>query len=323
MEMLAMNFLNQVTLLIFALVWGFSTPQASAVIVAGTSGTGNNNSTQAGLDAYLSSSTYAQFPYWNNLVRVADASGVYLGYNATTMRGWVLSANHVTTPTTIAVAGNLYAVTGTGTKIGSSDLKLYEIGGGGSDPALPSLPTVHMPEIAATPGNFLLMTGRGFTNSTTSPYAWGTPGTNDAYGMRWGTNTVEGTALVNIGSVPAPNIQPYVVVDFDATGNPGATAFDGQASLGDSGGGIFIYRAGEWQLSGIAHFVDDGPNFLEAIATGDNIVNPSQPGDFTAYSDVFSHAAAINGVTGTLIPEPSVISLLGLASLALCRHRRH
>jgi len=54
---------------------------------------------------------------------------------------------------------------------------------------------------------------------------------------------------------------------------------------------------------GIAHFVDDGPDFLEAIETGDNLTNPSQPGDFTAYSDILSHAAAINAVTGTLIPS--------------------
>lgn len=307
----------------FALVSGFSAPSASAVIVAGTLGTGNNNSTQVGLDAYLASSSYAEFPYWDNLVRVADASGVYLGYNASTMRGWVLSANHVTTPTVIRVAGNAYSVTGTGRRIGSSDLKLYEIGGGASDPALPLLATVPLASVAATEGEFLLMTGRGFTTSTTSPYVWVAPGTNDANGSRWATNTVRGTALVNIGTVPAPNVQPYVYVDFDAAGDLGATAYDGQGSLGDSGGGMFIYREGVWQLSGIAHFVDDGPDFLETLATGDNAVNPSQHGDFTAYSDVSFHSANIHGEIGALIPEPSVISLLGLAVLVLGRHRRH
>lgn len=296
---------------------------ASAVIVAGTYGTGNNNSTQAGLDAYIASDSYAAFPYWNNLVRVADASGVYLGYNALTMRGWVLSADHVTTPTAITVGGNAYTVTGTGTRIGSSDLKLYEIGGGGADPALPALPTVLLAGVAATAGEFLLMTGRGFTASTTSPYAWATPGTNDANGMRWATNTVEGTGTVNIGTVPSPNFQPYVVVDFDAAGDPGATAYDGQASLGDSGGGMFIYRGGQWQLSGITHFVDDGPDFLETpFATGDNVVNPSQPGDFSAYSDVFGKTAAIDAVTGILVPEPSVLWLVAGGIIPLIRRRR-
>ncbi|MCU0750773.1 MAG: hypothetical protein MUF13_14635, partial [Akkermansiaceae bacterium] len=63
-----------------------------AVIVAGISGTGNNNGSKAGLDSYLSTTAYAAFPYWNNMVRVSDASGVYLGYNPSTMRGWVMSA---------------------------------------------------------------------------------------------------------------------------------------------------------------------------------------------------------------------------------------
>ncbi len=304
------------------LMWAASVLPASAVIVAGTLGTGNNNATQAGLDAYLDTTAYAAFDYWGNLVRVSDASGVYLGYNASTMRGWVLSANHVTAPTSITVAGNVYTVTGAGTQVGSSDLKLYEIGGG-MDPALPTLPTVPLASVAATTGEFLLMTGRGFTTSMTSPYAWGTPGTNDANVSRWATNTVEGTALVNIGTILSPNIQPYVVVDFDGPLNPGVTAYDGQGAIGDSGGGIFIYRGGQWVLSGIAHFVDDGPDFLEALATGDGAVNPSQPGDFTAYSDVFSKLGTINGITGTLIPEPSVISLGGLAALMLCLRRRH
>lgn len=303
------------------LICFFSAHPASAVIVAGTSGTGNNNSTQAGLDAYLGTTACAPFGYWGNLVRSHTASGVYLGYNASTMRGWVLSATHVTAPTTITVAGNVYTVTGSGTQVGSSDLKLYEIGGGMSDPALPALPTVPLAGIAATAGEFTLMTGRGFTTSTTSPYTWGYPGTNDANGMRWATNTVEGTALVNIG--PGTNIQPYVFVDFDGAGDPGVTAYDGQGATGDSGGGLFIYRGGQWILSGIAHFVDDGPDFLELVETGDNAVNPSQPGDFTAYSDIFSHVGTINGITGTLVPEPTVISLAGLAACMLCRRRRH
>lgn len=310
------------TLLFVPLIFVVCALPASAVIVAGTEGTGNNNNTQAGLNSYLDTTGYDGFGYWDNLVRVADASGVYLGYNASTMRGWVLSANHVTTPTSINVAGNSYTVTGGGTQVGSSDLKLYEIGGGGMDPALPALPMVALANVLATAGEFSLMTGRGFTTSSTSPYPWGTPGTSDANGMRWATNTVEGTAFVNLGTAPAPNVQPYVYVDFDADGDPGVTAFDGQGSLGDSGGGIFIYRGGQWVLSGATHFVDDGPDFLEVSATGDDVVNPSQPGDFTAYSDVFGHLAQINAITGTLVPEPSVISLSGLAVLMLCRRRR-
>lgn len=307
------------------LMWAASILPASAVIVAGTLGTGNNNASQAGLDAYLGTTSYAPFGYWGNLVRSEKASGVYLGYNASTMRGWVLAANHVATPTTITVGGSVYTVTGSGTQVGSSDLKLYEIGGGVSDPALPSLPSVPLAGIAATAGEFTLMTGRGFTSDVTplDGYDWDYPGTNDANGMRWASNTVEGTAVVNIGSIATPNNQPYLYVDFDGVGDPGVTAYDGQGATGDSGGGIFIYRGGQWVLSGAAHFVDDGPAFLEDPETGDDLVDPSQPGDFTAYSDISSHVDTINGITGTLVPESSVISFAGLAALMLCRRRRH
>lgn len=291
-------------------------PHAGAVIVGGISGTGNNNDSQAGLDSYLSTSSLTAFSYWDNLVRVADASGVYLGYNASTMRGWVLTANHVTPPTSITVAGQAYTVN-SGTQIGGSDLKLYEIGGGG-DPALPSLPTVPLANVTATPGETALMFGRGFTSSSSDPFPWGTPGTSDANVMRWASNTVEGTALVNIGTV-----QPYIYVDFDGAGDPGVTEFDGQASLGDSGGGLFILRGGEWQLAGNTHFVDDGPDFLELLATGDGATNPSEYGDFSAYSDVASKSATIAGITGTLVPEPSSLMFALVSAASLIRRRRH
>ena len=291
-----------------SLLWGVLHLPAHAVIVAGTLGTGNNNDTQAGLNAYLATTSYAAFPYWDNLVRVGTASGVYLGYNASTSRGWVLSANHIAAPTSINVLGNSYAITGSSTQIGTSDLKLYEIGGGVLDPALPMLSTAPLAAIAATAGEFLLMTGRGFTTSINSPYVWGYAGANDAYGMRWGTNTVLGTALVDIG--PLSNFQPYVVVDFSGRTDPGTTAYDAQGAIGDSGGGMFIYRGGQWVLSGIAHFVTS------------NAGGPAQLGDFTAYSDVFSKVSAIQSITGTLIPEPSVLGLLAAGLFPLIMRRR-
>jgi hypothetical protein len=292
---------------------------AGAVIVGGLQGTGNNNNSQAGLDAYLATTSYAAFPYWNNLVRVADASGIYLGYNPATMRGWVLSAYHVTTPASITVAGNSYSILGGTTRIGSSDLKLYEIGGG---PPMPSLPSVPLASVYATNGEFSLMFGRGYTNDTSGPFDWETPGTSDANGMRWGTNTIQGSYLLNLGTQQNPNVQPYLAVDFDDNNDPGFTAYDAQASLGDSGGGIFIIRNGVWELSGIAHLVDDGPDFFESSPTGDGAVNPSQYGDFSAYTDVRSYRTTITGVTGSLVPEPSSALLLaGGLALALRRRR--
>lgn len=242
---------------------------ASAVIVGGTLGTGNNNSSQAGLDTYLGTASLTAFPYWSNLVRVGNASGVYLGYNPWSMTGWVLSANHIGAPASITVAGTSYSILGGTTKIGSSDLKLYEISG------TPGLPTVPLASASAITGEFALMFGRGFTNNTAAPYTWEWPGSNEANSNRWGTNTIEGSYLVNIGTVEAPNVQPYLVTDFDGSSDPGVTGYDAQGAQGDSGGGIFILRGGVWELSGIAHFVDDGPDFIEAGETGDDVENPS------------------------------------------------
>lgn len=300
--------------LLVILPWMMISHQSHGVIVAGTSGTGNNNDTQSGLSSYLSNATLSPFPYWQNLVRVGNASGVYLGHNPSTSRGWVLSAEHISSPTSITVAGNTYTVQ-SGTRIGTSDLRLYEIGGG-SDPALPNLSSVPLASGSAANGDSVLMFGRGFTNSTTSPYTWETPGGEESNGTRWGTNTVSLLATVD-GS-------PYIVTNFSDLLDPTVTAFEAQGALGDSGGGLFIYRAGQWQLSGIAHFVDDGPDFLESelSPTGDGATNPSQFGDFTAYSDVYSHLASIQGITGTIVPEPSTLLLLISGVGLLLRRRR-
>ncbi len=296
------------------LLLGFSPERAAAIIVGGTQGTGNNNAGEAGLHSYLSTTSYGSFGYWGNLVRVSDASGVYLGYNATTLTGWVLSAAHIgPEPTSITVAGSSYSVSGLGTQIGTTDLILYEIGGGMGDPALPTLSTVPLATTVATSGEFLVMAGRGFTTSSTYSYPWGAPGTNDANGMRWGTNTVEFNANV-VGN-------NYIITDFDAPVSPQTTAFEGQASLGDSGGGIFINRGGQWVLSGIAHFVDAGPVFDPTV--GGQTTNPAEYGDYTGYTDIKSYLPIINGFTGVLVPEPSS-GLLAMVtvSMALIRRQR-
>ncbi len=275
---------------------------ASAIIVSGTSGTGFNNAGKAPLQAYLSGASLPAFTHWDSLVRVTDASGVYLGYNPSTLNGWVLSAEHITPePATISVLGTPYTVIGSGIQVGTTDLILYEISG----PLMPGLAVVPLASGGAPAGEFLIMTGRGYTTSTTAPFPWGTPGATDAIPMRWGTNVVEGTGVAGGNT--------YIFTDFDEVSSPGVTAYEGQGAVGDSGGGIFAYRGGQWVLAGIAHFVydDGGP------------VDPSEYGDLTAYTDIGTYLPQINAITGTLVPEPSaLLAALWGGGLLLARRRR-
>jgi hypothetical protein len=102
---------NRPTAIILALSsLGWTSQSALAVIVGGNHGDGFSNAGETTLQSYLTSTTVPAFPYWDNLVRYSDASGIYLGYNPATMQGWVLSANHITETTSITVAGHNYAI---------------------------------------------------------------------------------------------------------------------------------------------------------------------------------------------------------------------
>lgn len=298
---------------------------ASAVIVGGINGNGINNASEAGLQSVLASSSLPAFPYWGNMLRYSDASGIYLGYNATTMEGWVLSAEHITETTGITIGGHSYSFIDpqpansnvNGTRIVSSgvntDLILYKFSVNGGNP-IPSLPTVKISDSAPSVGSLMIMAGRGMrlgagtgSEDTTAPYSWGTPGTSDAVPMRWGFNHMEFTHTDAGGA-------KYLITDFDAPGF--GTGIDGQAALGDSGGGAFILRNGEWRLGGVAYATADGPD-------ADALSNPAGFGDYTLYTDVYAYRSEIIALTGTLVPEPSSMLLgsFGVLALALRRKR--
>jgi hypothetical protein len=124
--------------------------------------------------------------------------------------------------------------------------------------------------------------------------------------MRWGFNQVEPGYTDTNGA-------KYLITDFDA---PGAgTGIDGQAALGDSGGGAFILRNGEWRLGGVAYATADGPD-------ADTVSNPAGYGDYTLYTDVYAYRSEITALTGTLVPEPSSMLLGGFGVIALALRRK-
>jgi hypothetical protein len=305
------------------MAWLLALP-AGAVIVGGTNGDGFNNAGGSTLQTFLTTASAPAFPYWNNLIRYSDASAIYLGYNPSTMEGWVLSANHITETTNITVGGYTYPfidplpldANQNGTRLVpggvNTDLVLYKFSVGGAAP-IPVLPTIAISTSAAAVGESMIMAGRGLrlnagtgSEDTVAPYSWGTPGTSDAVPFRWGSNLVGGVGIFDGAG------GEYIATNFNAPGT--STAFDGQASLGDSGGSGFILRGGAWWLAGLMYAVDDGPD-------ADALVDPAGYGDVTYFTDVYAYRSDIAGITGTLVPEPSVCSLLAMALMVWKRRR--
>jgi hypothetical protein len=299
---------------------------ADAVIVSGTNGDGFNNAGESTLQTFLLDSSIPSFPYWNNLVRYSDASGIYLGYNPSTMRGWVLSANHISEKTSITVGGYSYVIIDkvpaianqNGTRLEHAgtpiDMVLYEFSVGGAAP-IPPMPTVPIFSGTLSPGNSVLMAGRGMRSGagtlaedTTAPYAWGTPGESDAVPFRWGTNTVAATGLSAGGGMVSFS------TDFSAPGF--GTEFEGQGALGDSGGSGFVLTGGgDWMLAGLLFSVGDGPDAGTAT-------DPAGYGDLTYFANLSTYRTLIHGITGSLIPEPTTVVYGFLATMVLIVRRK-
>jgi hypothetical protein len=304
----------------FAAVWA-APLDCPASVIAGPNGVpGGGNITQASLNSFITTNSLPAFPYWGNIVAVSDATGIYLGANNS--YGWVLTANHVTAPASITVAGTPYTVH-SGQQVGAQDLKLYRIGGEFGDPALPALPNVICAPSTPGLGTGILTFGRaerveGTAGSAANSDIALAPGTNPSYfewggagSIRWGTNQVEllppifGTPShpLNVGSN-----QSFISIFHDPGAGNYLTTTESQGAVGDSGGSAFVINAGAWELAGMS--------FTVGSATGQSTL--TNFGDITAYIDISAYKSAISGM---MIPEPSAFAL-GLVCAGICGLRR-
>jgi hypothetical protein len=217
--------------LILALVSG---APAGAVIIASGDGTGNT-------------SAPPDDPGWDNVVSLAkpgffaDKSGVYLG------NGWVLTANHVVNAILhdVIIGSEVFeAVPGSKVRVGTADVALFQIV---RDPGLLNVVLIRTsPPVTSPPPKVseVVTIGngreRGQATSCGSRQGWLW---HAHHTIRWGTNKVHQTGIDSGGT-------RLFSTRFDA-GLP--TNHEAQATVGDSGGAVFIKNetTSEWELAGI------------------------------------------------------------------------
>jgi len=222
---------------------------------------------------------------WKNVGLINGASGVYL------KNGWVITAQHVVGAAqnvSISFAGIAFNSTGpiitlTNPDNSPSDLVLFNIG------AMPP----GAANLGIAPGrpsktNALLMIGYGQRRAgalepiacetgTVKGYRW-----DGVQTKSWGINrcTLDATGMVQ---VPGHNAFLTFITVFTANGFSGTA----QASLGDSGGGVFMKSGKQWTLAGTMNSVS---------GVRGQTPNTSVNGNATCVADLSAYAASINSV---------------------------
>lgn len=254
---------------------------------------------------------------WNYTGHVNSASGIFLGQYGGDY--WVMTNTHVGAGD-FHLDGETYEYEqGSAVQVGQADMILYKIKVQDGDSKLSQLPNLKLSGSNSSIENDsqVVMIGYGGlacdpsrinwkVNTEVSPDEWSTnmddPGTlvsgyqftggTSGDSKRWGTNT----ALITHG-------QDTIRLLFDDA--PG----EGQAVVGDSGGGIFYYDTATetWELAGLMSYV----------ATRDG-----QPGDAIVFGNstiALSMQAYLDDIYAILyssIPEPGTAGLL-VISLAI------
>lgn len=215
-----------------------------------------------GLIIYDSVNTTAPLdnPFWDNVTSFSGASGIYLG------QGWMVTANHVGTPSNVTLAGQTYSVAaGTKQQIASRDVQIFRLAG---------WEAITLPEVNVTQGwiyhpdssNAIeglgamstIGTGVGKGAATTGGWLW-----NNTQQKQWGV----------VDTVNTIGTTETLIHEF----NRGLGANAAMPTMGDSGSGVFYQDASGWHLAGITTNV-----YQAGKAQYDH--NPYTPGDQPDYA---------------------------------------
>jgi hypothetical protein len=233
---------------------------ATAVIIDSDDGLGNT-------------SAPPDDPGWDYVGTRAGTTVIYLGL------GWVLTANHVQLGD-VVLDGVTYPA------VPDSKIRLDPLPGATKDPDLavfridphPEWPLMPIRALAPFPGQLAILIGQGKNRG--DPTVWD-PGTGPISGYEWGSGkTVRwGT---NVVSARVPELQVgNSVTDAIATEfRSGIGPDEAIAANGDSGGAIFLFDAGGWELGGILFAVG---TYTKQPASTALYGNLSYAGDLSVY----------------------------------------
>jgi hypothetical protein len=236
---------------------------------------------------------------WDNVGSINGACGVYL------QNGWVITAQHVVgaaVSVSINFGGSSFSSIGAITTLTNpdftpSDVVLFNIG---TTPAAASNLGV-----TSTQPNFnttLTMIGYGNHRSGVLTAISTTSGPVDGYNWdgitgteAWGTNK-RVNAANSMVQVPGYNAFDSFHTSFTANGTSGSA----QATVGDSGGGVFEKSGSTWLLAGT----------MNAIGTLDGqTASTSANGNNTYIADMAVYSSQINSIIAT-VPEPTAMAFL-------------
>lgn len=163
--------------------------------------------------------------------------------------GHFLAADHVGFAPGVVVIFRGVQYTATGfTTIPGTDLRVWSIDPNAAPGPFPTWAPLYT-RAASEVGRTVVVYGHGtqrgaaYTNGQATGWVWG-PGD---FVERWGLNRVRET-VAQVGDL--------LHCTFDGTGDVFGL-YEGQLSVGDSSGGLFVQEAGVWKLAGIHYAVDE------------------------------------------------------------------